>query len=148
MHSSRIMIYKKEGRSLFRFAAVGCINTLVDFTVFTILKSIFDINYLVCQVAGYSAGVLNSFVMNKVWTFESKTSKFHTSMQFARFIAVNLISLGVSLAGLKILIGYGNINVYISKIIVTGLAQAVNYLGYRFWVFCGDAKSQRLGPPQ
>ena len=125
----------QELKSLLRFGVVGCSNTLVDFGVFTILRAILDIYYLWCQVIGYSAGVLNSFIFNKIWTFESKTSRFQTSMQFGRFIFVNLVSLGVSLLGLRLLSGYWQVNVYLSKVVVTILAQIVNYSGYRFWVF-------------
>lgn len=137
--NSRKMIYCKKSPSLFRFASVGCINTMVDFAVFIILNNVFGVNYLICQLTGYSAGVLNSFIMNKVWTFQSKTSRFHTSVQFARFIIVNLVSLGLSLVGIKLLSGYADVNVYIAKVMVTFVAQAVNYLGYRFWVFFNEA---------
>lgn len=125
----------QEFKSLLRFGVVGCSNTLVDFVVFTILRAVFDINYLWCQVVGYSAGVLNSFIFNKIWTFESKTSRFQTSLQFGRFLIINVMSLSVSLLGLKIMSGYWHFNVYLSKVVVTILAQAVNYSGYRFWVF-------------
>jgi len=121
--------------SFWRFALVGCSNTIVDFAVFTILREIFDVYYLWCQAAGYTFGTLNSFIFNKKWTFESKTSRFQTTIQFAKFILVNLVSLGVSVIGLKLFSGYLNINVYIGKVIVTAVTQVVNYCGYRFWVF-------------
>lgn len=121
--------------SFWRFAIVGCSNTGVDFVVFTILREIFDVYYLWCQVAGYTFGTLNSFILNKKWTFESKTSRFQTSIQFVKFISVNLVSLGISLIGLKLLSGYWNINVYLAKVLVTAVAQLVNYSGYRFLVF-------------
>lgn len=125
----------KSGRSVFRFSFVGGLNTAVDFLVFTILKEFFVINYLWCQIAAYSAGVINSFICNKVWTFESKTSEIPTCIQFLKFLLVNLVSMGISVVGLKLLSQNGNINVYISKVVVTIMTQAVNYCGYRFWVF-------------
>lgn len=131
-------------KSFWRFAVVGCTNTFVDFAVFTILREIFDVHYLWCQVAGYTIGTLNSFVLNKNWTFESKTSRFQTSMQFGKFIFVNLVSLGVSLIGLRILNGYYHLNVYIGKVAVTAIAQLINYSGYRFWVFKNTDDSTAL----
>lgn len=122
-------------RSLWRFAIVGCTNTAVDFGVFTLLRAVFDLNYLLCQTVAYIAGILNSFVLNKVWTFESKTSNLHTSLQLGRFIIVNIVSLSASLLGLKLLSGELHINVYLAKAAVTVLTQAINYSGYRWWVF-------------
>ena len=134
----------QELKSLLRLGVVGCSNTLVDFVVFTILRAAFDINYLLCQVVGYSAGVLNSFIFNKMWTFESRTSHFRTSLQFARFLVINLLSLSVSLLGLKIMSDYWNLNVYVAKVAMTAVAQVINYSGYRFWVFGKKSNSAAL----
>lgn len=130
-----LLTYCKRNIVLFRFATVGCINTAVDFGIFTLLRSIFDVDYLICQAAGFIAGVINSFILNKTWTFENQLSTSSTHVQFAMFFTVSSISLGISLLGLKILVQYGGMNVYIAKVLVTGLTQLVNYLGYRFWVF-------------
>lgn len=127
--------YLAEYKSYWRFAIVGCSNTAVDFIVFTVLREFFQVNYLWCQVAGFILGIVNSFVLNKTWTFESQTSKLQTSLQFSKFIGVNGISLVVSLLGLKLLSGLWQIDVYMAKVIVTGVAMTINYLGYRFWVF-------------
>lgn len=119
---------------------VGCSNTFVDFAVFTILREIFDVHYLWCQAAGYTFGTLNSFILNKKWTFDSKTSRFQTSMQFGKFVFVNVVSLGVSLIGLRLLSRYWHLNIYIGKVAITAIAQLVNYSGYCFSVF-SDKKS-------
>jgi putative flippase GtrA len=52
-----------------------------------------------------------------------------------RFIAINALSLGISLAGLKLLNENYGLNIYISKLVVTIAAQLVNYAGYKLWVF-------------
>lgn len=132
------MLYKKYIR-LFRFGIVGVINTGVDFGIFTVFSALFHADPLVSQVAGYSAGVANSFVMNKLWTFESRNSKVGTQVELLKFIVINAVSLGISLAGLKVLNGQFNMNVYIAKAFVTVLAQVVNYLGYKLWVFGNNA---------
>jgi putative flippase GtrA len=122
-------------KSLIRFAIVGIINTGVDFSVFAILHSLFGIDKLVCQIAGYSMGIINSFILNKLWTFENTNSKFGTVNQIVRFICINIISLSVSLIGLQVLNAHYGLNIYISKILVTVIAQAVNYFGYKLLVF-------------
>ena len=122
-------------RSYWRFALVGCSNTAVDFGVFTFLQAVFQLNYILCQVAAFIAGISNSFILNKMWTFESKTTHFDSSIQFTKFVIVNLVSLGMSLVGLKLLNGNLAVNIYLAKVAVTVVTQAVNYSGYRFWVF-------------
>ena len=135
-HSPANVFRERLGtKSFFCFALVGVSNTFVDFAVFTILREIFEINYLWCQAAGYTFGTLNSFILNKKWTFHSETSPFSTSLQFGKFVFVNIVSLGVSMIGLRILSAYWHLNLYVAKVAVTAIAQAVNYSGYRFWVF-------------
>lgn len=138
-------LYSKYKR-LIRFAIVGCINTGVDFLTFTLLHSAFQTDKLICQAAGYSMGVANSFILNKLWTFESHGSKHESSRELLKFIVVNAVSLGVSLLGLQILNGNLKINVYISKAAVTVLAQAVNYLGYKLWVFKSKSQAANTKP--
>lgn len=135
MGGFRLSIYFAEYRSFWRFAVVGCCNTAVDFIVFTILRAIFNVNYLYCQGAAFIAGILNSFILNKAWTFESKTSRFESSRQLGKFVFINLVSLAVSLLGLQLLSGQMHMNVYVAKVTVTVVTQAINYSGYRWWVF-------------
>ncbi|MEN6315408.1 MAG: GtrA family protein [Clostridiaceae bacterium] len=122
-------------KSLLRFGIVGCINTGIDFLIFTLLYGTFGIDKLVCQVIAYSCGFMNSFIMNKLWTFESKKSKLNTLKELYRFLFVNLLSLAVSLVILKVFNEFFYINVYVSKIAVIFITQAINYLGYKYWVF-------------
>ena len=48
--------------------------------------------------------------------------------------------MSVSLIGLNILMRDSFINSFFAKIIAMVLAQVVNFLGYRFWVFGGIIK--------
>lgn len=56
---------------LIKFALVGVVNTLIDFAVYALLTTI-GVNYILAQWISYSAGILNSYVMNRKWTFEKK----------------------------------------------------------------------------
>jgi len=134
LESIKDLINNKYKRPV-RFVVVGVANTLVDFMVFFFCHNILGIYYTLSQGIGYSFGVLNSFIFNKIWTFESKVNKKKTAMEFVRFIMINGISLLVSIYGISYLVSSMEINVYIAKIIVTLLAQIINYLGYKIWVF-------------
>ena len=130
----------KETRRFIRFVTVGVINTLVDFAFFTLCVGVFKIDYTIGQVVGYSAGVLNSFVFNKFWTFENNEVNSKTTQQFIQFVVVNLISLGLTVLALRVIVGDWNINKYIAKLMVTVFAQLINYFGYRLWVFKKNVK--------
>ena len=128
-------IWRGKLKMLSRFSIVGVLNTLIDFVAFTIFNSWFGISYTISQIAGYSLGVVNSFIFNKNWTFEDKNTNKKIVHEFLKFIIINLISLIITIIFMRILIKRFNVNVYIAKIIVTFVAQITNFVGYKLWVF-------------
>ncbi|MGF7397711.1 GtrA family protein [Thermoanaerobacterium thermosaccharolyticum] len=113
-----------------KFNLVGIVNTLVDFAVFTVL-TFFGTHYMLSQVISYSCGVVNSFIMNKYWTFGDKSSPH--GYEVFKFIAVNAVSLAVSLSilyPLKPVVG-----VLSAKIIATLFSMMINFVGSKLWVF-------------
>lgn len=128
-------VFNGKFKGLSRFSLVGVLNTLIDFVVFTMFNSLFGFNYAVSQVAGYSFGIVNSFIFNKNWTFENKDVHKKTVNEFLKFILINLISLTITIIFMRFFIKNFNLNVYAAKIIVTFIAQITNFLGYKLWVF-------------
>jgi len=141
---------KKTIRQMVKFAIVGVLNTLVDFAVFQSLNLTLGWVYA-AQVAGYTFGVINSYLWNSNWTFREHRTR--SIREMAMFLLVNLASLGVSLGMIWLLrevIGVSNEWVAlwmpkalagfikgdtVCKLIATVFAIAVNYLGNRLFVF-------------
>ena len=87
-----------RGRSLIqfiKFALVGVLNTLVDMVVFYVLVNFAGLPEIPAQIISYTCGVLNSYLFNSKWTFKAEHRK--SFKEFALFVVVNLITLGVSL---------------------------------------------------
>lgn len=136
------LINSKKTKHLTKFSCVGCLNTLIDFTIFSVLNGLFGVNYVISQIVSYGSGTLNSYLCNKFWTFTDTRQKKKTASEIIQFIVVNSASLGVSLIGLSVLMGNKSINSFLAKILSMVLAQVVNFLGYRFWVFGKPDKSK------
>ena len=118
-----------------RFSLVGIANTLIDFLIFTLFHELIGLNFIGSQILGYSFGVANSFVLNKKWTFSTTNSNKKTRQELFQFITVNLISLIITLITMNFLVKSLSFNVYVSKIVVTFVAQITNFLAYKLWVF-------------
>jgi len=131
-----IVIFNIENyKHLIRFAIVGVINTAVDFGIYSLCVGLLHIYYMIAQVLGYYAGIINSFILNKFWTFESREINKKTTGQFIRFIIVNALSFGAAFLGLWLLVDNLSVNKYIAKIITIAISQTINFLGYKLWVF-------------
>lgn len=144
---------------LVKFSIVGCLNLTVSLAVFVlsykqlqlgtaILDSIGDlgtwiayrlnelsihrIDAAVANTAGYLAGMANSFVLNKLWTFESRSWTAH---QLHRFAVVNLFSLVMSTLILLLFVDVLSAPYLLVGFITIGIVTSINFLGNKYWVF-------------
>ena len=78
-----------------KFGAVGILNTGIDLGLYFVLTRWLGLGALpiLAKSLSYSAGILNSFLWNKYWTFRSRASAWATLVPF---ILVNLAGLGIN----------------------------------------------------
>jgi putative flippase GtrA len=93
-----------HGGQLARFALVGIVNTLIDVAVWASLYGRVGSPILIANSAGYAAGLLNSYVMNRRWTFRERRGTAGLG-RFLRFALVSLAGLGISNLTLGLLVG-------------------------------------------
>lgn len=119
-----------------KFGAVGVINTLVDFGVFTLVSEFLRFSPSMAQSAGYGSGIVCSFVLNHLVTFSDakKETGAGQVLRFVRFIIVNGVSWGVSALLIDVFTGVGMWK-YLAKVLVTGITMVINYFGYKILVF-------------
>lgn len=119
-------------RRVILFGLTGCINTLVDFGMFTVCSELLHMTPAPSQAAGYAAGVVCSFVLNRKFTFRDGQSRL--LWQLLSFVLVNAVSLGASSLLISVLTS-AELNKYIAKVIVTLVSMCINYFGYKHLVF-------------
>lgn len=135
---------------LVKFVAVGIVNFLVDYGVLTLLNVVLGWPLVLSNIISYSCGVINSFLLNRYWTFKMKLKFFSAyniklknktihpvfvSFDFMKFIFVNLVSLGVNTLAVYILGDlYGMPNI-VAKLIATVFSFTVNFAGNKMLVF-------------
>jgi putative flippase GtrA len=71
-----------------RFGLVGVANTATSYLVIRLLAP--QLGVPVASAIGYAAGVVQSFLLNRFWTFSSTRSDSRLSGEVLRFLAVNL----------------------------------------------------------
>ena len=128
---------KKLFKQGIKFAMVGVVNTLVDAGVYflLLLMPFFQVNYLFAQAISYSCGVINSLFMNKRFTFGEKGPM--GAKRTMLFFAVNIISLGVSMAALYVCADVLLFGQLISKAVATVFSMGVNFTLNKLLVFKG-----------
>lgn len=77
-----------------RFCAVGVSNTLITLVTIFLCKDLLGVNAYVSNAVGYVAGLVNSFLLNRAWTFRSHGRMHTEAMRFAAgFVLCYLLQL-------------------------------------------------------
>ena len=127
--------------SVARFVAVGCANFVVSFTAFYVAYhylplGVFDGRGAVANVLAYAAGMLNSFVLNRAWTFGAEG---HMAAHAAKFMLLNIATLAASTLIVFVLVdrlGFPALAVWLP---LTLLILTTHYLGMKHWAFAARA---------
>ncbi|ACV64973.1 GtrA family protein [Desulfofarcimen acetoxidans DSM 771] len=132
MSTNQIAV-KPSSRSFVLFSLVGLTNTVIDYLVFFSLYHLFPEHFLASQVISYSCGTVNSFFLNKYWTFRNKN--IPCGAEILKFIVVNALALSISYITLDVVSNSFGLDMFICKTFATGMSFVVNYFGSKFWVF-------------
>ncbi|MBB6729534.1 GtrA family protein [Cohnella zeiphila] len=119
-------------RRFLTFCAVGGVNTAVDVAVFAALTEA-GLPSAAAQALSYACGTLNSYLMNRRWTF--RDSEGSTSRTLPRFAAVNLLALALTSGLLALLTGSFGWPVPAGKAAATAAGLLVTYAGSSRWAF-------------
>lgn len=139
--------YKKSIGHFIKFMIVGAVNFGVDLGIFTLLHTVTGIGAVPANIVSYSCGVINSYILNRFWTFKIKLRFFSEyklkngskirflSLPFMKFVFVNLVSLGVNTLTVHILVNLYSLDPTLSKIAATAFSFVVNFAGSKLLVF-------------
>ena len=123
-----------------KFQVVSCINFVVDYGIFFLLTSVLSMMTAPANIISYTCGIINSFLWNRYWTFKIRHS--FLSRHFAKFVFVNLVSLGINTLAVWILVELYQFNVgllglenFFAKLIATIFSFTVNFAGNKLLVF-------------
>ena len=72
----------------FRYGIVGVCNTLLTLVVIWIMTKNIGCTEALSNFVGYSVGLVNSFFLNRKWTFGSKGNVYSTAAKFLIVFAV------------------------------------------------------------
>ncbi|MGC8503143.1 GtrA family protein, partial [Desulfurella sp.] len=98
---------------------------------------IFSLMYIgtspeISNLIGYSIGICVSYVLNKIYTFQSKA---HPKKEFPKFVASLLIAYGLNFLTLVFCIRVIHINAYVSQIISGAVYTLSGFLLAKYFAF-------------
>lgn len=122
---------------LARFIVVGCANFVVSFTAFYASYYFLPLDDstgrgAVANVLAYAAGMINSFVLNRLWTFRAEGQVAEHAF---RFIVLNAVTLVASTAIVFALVDRAGFPALAVWLPLTLAILTTHYLGMKHWAF-------------
>jgi putative flippase GtrA len=118
-----------------RFAAVGVVNTLVDFCVFLIAFAYLTSSLVAANTCSWVVAVTGSYVMNSVFTFAAESGRQLMLRAYMRFMASAVLALVANTSALLFAVKVLFLPVVVGKILAIGVSFMVNFSLARFVVF-------------
>jgi len=155
----RMSLSSYNAEQFIKFLIVGCSNFAISFTVFYLCYKKWNLfNHLItgmgdlgsiiidslsdagielpdgafANVIGYSAGIVNSFLWNRIWTFKVLTK---AKKQFKRFIALNIVCLLTSSFVIFIFVDILSWPYKLVWFTTMAFITMLNFIGSKLWVF-------------
>lgn len=126
-----------------RFLIIGCLNAAVDFLVYLSLTRGFgwwEQHYLWANALAFWLANINSFVWNRLWTFNAYESRWFK--QYAAFLSTSLIYLAFIQLGLWLLVSYLGWFDLLAKVVVIGLGMILYFIVLKKLVFWPPKQSK------
>jgi putative flippase GtrA len=119
-----------------RFAVVGGSNTLLSWCAFAVLDRL-GVPYVLASAVGFTAGAINSYVLNRRWTFASDG---YWVPELARFAVVQAVGLGIDVVALYALVDGAGVAHLLAQALVFPVASVTMFALSRRWAFAGSAR--------
>ena len=103
-----------------KYGIVGVSNTVITAVVIWIMMKLFGCSDVVSNMVGYVAGVLNSFIWNKQWTFLSSAGWIGSAVRFGVVYVLN---------------PYLSIDPYYNQLIAMAFYTVINFIMNKFYTF-------------
>jgi len=122
---------------LARFIVVGCANFVVSFTAFYASYEFMPLDEssgrgAVANVLAYAAGMINSFVLNRLWTFRADGPVAEHAF---KFVVLNAVTLVASRATVLALVGWAGRPTLGAWLPLRRAILTTHYLGMKHWAF-------------
>jgi putative flippase GtrA len=120
-----------------KFGIVGASNTLLSFLIYTLLLKVFGVWYLAAAAIGFVIGAVNSFLLNRSWTFRGHVGDALTPVRWG---VVQCCGLGLNEGLLFLFVKGAGLDELVGQATATLIVTVATFSANRAWTF-------RVHPP-
>ncbi len=124
----KVLIFK-----FIKFGVVGTSGMIVDFGMTYLCKEKLHVHKYIANMVGFVLAASYNWLMNRIWTFESSNPQ--VLAEYARFIGVSVVGLGINTFVLWVLTDKLHINFYLSKVGAIAVTTIWNFFANYLFTF-------------
>lgn len=121
-----------------KYCFVGALGTFIDLASLYIFVEYVKIPVIPASVLSFLLAVVNNFVLNKTWTFKSKSRNYRKL--FIKFLIVSTVGLGLTVALMYAFVNGLGIWYMLAKAMTSLIVLTWNFLGNKLWTFNSISK--------
>ncbi|MFH1171819.1 MAG: GtrA family protein [bacterium] len=132
-------------QQLAKFLLVGMTNTAWDYGLYVLFTRGwfgFQMHFLAAQLLAFIGSVLNSYILNKRWTFRDQDPRHH--IKLTKFFVVNIFALFFYEFLLFVLVEKSGVYDLFAKALVILPVILWNFFANKYWTFRNPHKPQFL----
>jgi putative flippase GtrA len=115
-----------------KFGIVGVSNTLLFFSIYTVLLKVFGVWYLAASAIGFTIGAINGFLLNRRWTFRGHVGDALTPVRWG---VVQGCGLGLNEGLLYLFVDGATLDKLLGQAFATVIVTVITFLVNRAWTF-------------
>jgi putative flippase GtrA len=115
-----------------KFGIVGVSNTLLFFSIYTVLLKVFGVWYLAASAIGFTIGAINGFLLNRRWTFRGHVGDALTPVRWG---VVQGCGLGLNEGLLYLFVDGATLDKLLGQAFATIIVTVITFLVNRAWTF-------------
>ena len=112
----------------FRYAFVGGIATIVDWSTLFLLTDIVSIYYLFSARFSFLAGLIVNFLLSKLMVFKTEEAKVNGVLEFVAYAIIGAVGLGLTELIMLGFTDFLKLHYMMSKVIATVMTLVWNYI--------------------
>lgn len=116
-----------------KYCVVGATGTFIDLASLYVFVEYYSIPILGATVLSFLLAVTNNFILNKIWTFKSKSKNYRKL--YIKFLMVSLIGLGLTVTSMYVMVNLIGVWYMFAKALTSLMVLVWNFLANKLWTF-------------
>ncbi len=119
-------------KQILKFGVVGGLAFLIDYGIYTLLISVFNVYYIIASVISFTLSVIFNYILSIKWVFDVK--KKQGPKEFIIFVILSVVGLILNSLILYLSVELMHIHKLIAKIIATFIVMIYNFITRKIFI--------------